>query len=67
MGEGGELQRPLAITVIGGLTVGTMLTLLVIPVVYTLLDRKGEATVPTSSEAVPPLPWERGTGGEVAS
>ncbi|HYH46982.1 MAG TPA: efflux RND transporter permease subunit, partial [Thermoanaerobaculia bacterium] len=67
MGEGGELQRPLAITVIGGLTVGTMLTLLVIPVVYTLLDRKAEATVPASSEAVPPLPWERGTGGEVAS
>jgi HAE1 family hydrophobic/amphiphilic exporter-1 len=57
MGEGGELQRPLAITVIGGLTVGTMLTLIVIPVVYTLLDRKGEATVPsTSSEAIPSLP-----------
>jgi HAE1 family hydrophobic/amphiphilic exporter-1 len=71
MGEGGELQRPLAITVIGGLTVGTVLTLLVIPVVYTLLDRKGEAPVPVISskpaEAVPPLPWERGTGGEVAS
>lgn len=57
LGEGGELQRPLAITVIGGLTVGTVLTLIVIPVVYTLLDRKGEATVPsTSSEAVPALP-----------
>lgn len=74
LGEGGELQRPLAITVIGGLTVGTVLTLLVIPVVYTLLDRKGEATVPSAfSEAVPPLPgtgvgrWERGPGGEVAS
>ena len=39
-GEGAELQRPLAITVIGGLTVGTFLTLLVIPVLYTLLDRK---------------------------
>ncbi len=55
MGEGGELQRPLAITVIGGLTVGTMLTLLVIPVVYTLLDRKGEATV-TASEPITSLP-----------
>lgn len=56
LGEGGELQRPLAITVIGGLTVGTVLTLIVIPVVYTLLDRKGEATVPsTSSETVPAL------------
>lgn len=56
LGEGGELQRPLAITVIGGLTVGTVLTLIVIPVVYTLLDRKGEATVTsTSSETVPAL------------
>lgn len=57
IGEGGELQRPLAITVIGGLTVGTVLTLLVIPVVYTLLDRKGEAPVRAASpEAVPSLP-----------
>ncbi|HET9229452.1 MAG TPA: efflux RND transporter permease subunit, partial [Thermoanaerobaculia bacterium] len=51
LGEGGELQRPLAITVIGGLTVGTFLTLIVIPVVYTLLDRKGEAPVEASQEA----------------
>ncbi|HXI04363.1 MAG TPA: efflux RND transporter permease subunit, partial [Candidatus Saccharimonadales bacterium] len=40
LGEGAELRTPLAITVIGGLTVGTILTLLVIPVVYQLLDRK---------------------------
>jgi HAE1 family hydrophobic/amphiphilic exporter-1 len=30
----------MAITVIGGLTVSTLLTLLVIPVVYSLMDRK---------------------------
>jgi HAE1 family hydrophobic/amphiphilic exporter-1 len=30
----------MAITVIGGLTVSTLLTLIVIPVVYALLDRK---------------------------
>jgi HAE1 family hydrophobic/amphiphilic exporter-1 len=30
----------MAITVIGGLLVSTLLTLLVIPVVYSLLDRK---------------------------
>jgi HAE1 family hydrophobic/amphiphilic exporter-1 len=40
VGEGAELQQPLAIAVIGGMTLGTFLTLLVIPVVYTLLDRK---------------------------
>ena len=39
-GEGSEIRAPMAITVIGGLTVSTLLTLLVIPVVYSLLDRK---------------------------
>jgi hydrophobic/amphiphilic exporter-1 (mainly G- bacteria), HAE1 family len=38
-GEGAELRAPLAITVAGGLIVATALTLLVIPVVYSLLDR----------------------------
>ena len=39
-GEGAEVRAPMAITVIGGLLVSTFLTLLVIPVVYSLLDRK---------------------------
>ena len=39
-GEGSEVRTPMAITVIGGLTVSTMLTLVVIPVVYSLMDRR---------------------------
>ncbi|MDZ7372390.1 MAG: efflux RND transporter permease subunit [candidate division KSB1 bacterium] len=39
-GEGVELRAPLAITVMGGLIFGTILTLLVIPTVYATLDRK---------------------------
>ena len=39
-GEGSEVRTPMAITVIGGLTVSTLLTLVVIPVVYSLMDRK---------------------------
>jgi len=39
-GEGAEVRAPMAITVIGGLLVSTFLTLVVIPVVYSLLDRK---------------------------
>ncbi|GAB3356372.1 efflux RND transporter permease subunit [Lysobacter tyrosinilyticus] len=42
-GEGAEVRSPMAITVIGGLLVSTMLTLLVIPVVYDLLDRRADA------------------------
>ncbi|GIX37419.1 MAG: transporter [Silanimonas sp.] len=38
-GEGAEVKAPMAITVIGGLLVSTLLTLVVIPVVYLLLDR----------------------------
>jgi HAE1 family hydrophobic/amphiphilic exporter-1 len=39
IGEGSEIRAPMAITVIGGLLVSTGLTLLLIPVVYTLVDR----------------------------
>lgn len=40
VGEGSELRAPMALTVIGGLVVSTALTLLVIPAVYSLLDRR---------------------------
>ncbi|TDJ39574.1 MAG: efflux RND transporter permease subunit [Gammaproteobacteria bacterium] len=53
-GEGSEVRAPMAITVIGGLLVSTMLTLVVIPVVYSLLDRKrwpGVATAPATQES----------------
>ena len=41
-GEGAEVRSPMAITVIGGLLVSTLLTLIVIPVVYDLLDRRAD-------------------------
>ena len=40
LGEGAEVRAPMAITVIGGLTVSTLLTLVVIPVMYAVMDRK---------------------------
>ena len=42
LGDGSEVRAPMAITVIGGLLVSTMLTLVVIPVVYNLLDRRSD-------------------------
>jgi HAE1 family hydrophobic/amphiphilic exporter-1 len=39
-GEGAEIRVPMAVTVIAGLLCSTFLTLLVIPVVYTLMDRR---------------------------
>ncbi len=38
-GEGAEMRRPLGITIIGGLLVSQVLTLLTTPVVYVYLDR----------------------------
>jgi HAE1 family hydrophobic/amphiphilic exporter-1 len=40
IGEGAEVRAPMAITVIGGVLLTTFLTLLVIPVVYSVMDRK---------------------------
>jgi multidrug efflux pump subunit AcrB len=37
-GLGAELRSPMAIAVIGGLAVSTVLTLLVVPVAYTVID-----------------------------
>jgi len=39
-GEGAEIWRPLAISVIGGLTFSTLVTLVLIPVVYSLVEEK---------------------------
>lgn len=40
-GEGSEMWKPMAITVIGGLTVSTVLTLVVVPTIYTLFAANG--------------------------
>jgi HAE1 family hydrophobic/amphiphilic exporter-1 len=39
-GEGAELRRSLALTLMGGLSVATVLTLVVTPVIYATLDRR---------------------------
>ncbi|PKG77218.1 acriflavin resistance protein [Shewanella sp. Actino-trap-3] len=40
IGDGSEVRAPMAITVIFGLSMSTLLTLLVIPTLYALFDRK---------------------------
>jgi HAE1 family hydrophobic/amphiphilic exporter-1 len=40
LGDGAEIRAPMAITVIIGLLTSTVLTLIVIPTVYSVLDRK---------------------------
>ena len=43
--RGGTLWAPMGWTIIGGLLVSTMLTLVIVPVIYKLLERKRPAKV----------------------
>ena len=45
LGEGSEMQAPLAVVVIFGLSFSTLLTLFVVPVVYTLVEDVGSAAL----------------------
>jgi HAE1 family hydrophobic/amphiphilic exporter-1 len=47
LGQGSEMRTPMAITVIGGLLTSTLLTLLVVPVMYALLDRRRDTAQQT--------------------
>ena len=49
LGEGAEIRAPMAISVIAGLLFSTLLTLLFIPCLYVLIDRKQIA--PTTEDA----------------
>ncbi|UCE17855.1 MAG: efflux RND transporter permease subunit [Gemmatimonadota bacterium] len=48
-GEGAEIRSPMAIAVIGGMLTSTILTLVVIPTLYTVMDRKQFVPVVESS------------------
>jgi HAE1 family hydrophobic/amphiphilic exporter-1 len=41
-GEGAEIWRPMGITVIGGLVVSTLVTMIIVPTMYAVLATKGE-------------------------
>lgn len=51
LGAGGESRRPLGLAVVGGMLFSTFLTLIVVPVVYSLLSRKMETEEEVATEA----------------
>ncbi|MCA9786057.1 MAG: efflux RND transporter permease subunit, partial [Candidatus Cloacimonetes bacterium] len=55
-GDASEMRAPLAITVIVGLTTSTLLTLFVVPSLYSLLEHRGalvEVELPTRADSLP--------------
>jgi HAE1 family hydrophobic/amphiphilic exporter-1 len=54
IGEGSELQAPLARVVIGGLVTSTLITLVVVPVVYSLLEERSEEPLTAAAVAYRP-------------
>ena len=64
IGEGAEQRAPMARAVIGGLITSTLLTLFVVPVMYTLLDDLGGAGWRRGSRAAAaPAGTTRSRGG----
>ena len=42
-GSGAELQKPLAIVISGGMVTATMLTLLILPMLYYMVENNGDS------------------------
>ena len=49
LGEGAQMRAPMAIAVIGGLVTSTLLTLVIIPVVYEMVERLRQAPEPVGA------------------
>ena len=56
LGAGAEARRPLGISVVGGLLFSTFLTLVLVPVMYTMLARFTHARVAAASESATAAP-----------
>src|SRR3990172_7628475 len=52
-GPGSELQRPLAVVVIGGLITSTLLTLILLPTLYAWLEGRAEQRIKSSQGETP--------------
>ncbi len=48
-GIGSEVQKPLAVVIIGGLLSATALTLIVLPTLYLMFEGRGELAIPVDS------------------
>ncbi|HNA78221.1 MAG TPA: efflux RND transporter permease subunit, partial [Turneriella sp.] len=54
-GIGSEVQRPLAVVVLGGLVTATLMTLLLLPAFYLWGERQNQSLQPLRAAAVQPV------------
>jgi multidrug efflux pump len=54
-GNGGEIRRPLGISIVGGLLISQLLTLYTTPVLYLYLDRLGQWSLRMRHRLLPRL------------
>lgn len=66
LGRGSELRAPMAIAVIGGLIVSTLLTLILIPVMYTYMDDLVNWIQKTKNKLQKPINKDKSSGDDVA-
>jgi hydrophobic/amphiphilic exporter-1 (mainly G- bacteria), HAE1 family len=66
LGEGSEWRAPMAVTVIGGLLTSTLLTLVLIPAVYTIMDDFTGALARATHLRVRVPSWRPARAGHVA-
>ncbi|CAM5689221.1 MULTISPECIES: efflux RND transporter permease subunit [Streptomyces] len=57
-GEGGFIAQPLAVVVIGGLITSTLLTLLLVPTLYAMLELRKERRAEKRAAKKPPVPQD---------
>ena len=67
LGAGGEARRPLGVAVVGGLFFSTFLTLVLVPVVYTLLARFVPVAVAEAEPGAASLPADQPAAGHPAA
>ena len=71
IGQGSEMMQPLAIAVVGGLSISTLLTLFVVPCTYVILHHAGDrwkawitGRSPAAATPTPPRRLEVPVGGD---
>ena len=65
-GDGGEFRAPMAIAVIGGLLVSTVLSLVFVPSVYTMMDDLGALIARLFNWLLKPNPVDEPASGDLA-